>query len=266
MARPDMPAAQGVVRAAAEADGERGGSQTLRALLALRGMVLEGALAAGERVSELAIVERVGVSRTPVRAALARLAEEGLLEPIPSGGYTVRAFTAREVLEAIEIRGLLEGLAARLAAERGVSALALAPLKECLGALDEVVGQDDLGAAGFADYVELNARFHALLVETAGSRLVERQIERAITLPFASPSAFVMAQATMAEARAILMIAQDHHRCVVEAIERREGSRAESLMREHSRLAGRNLGLALRSKGSIEKVPGAALIRRQEFA
>lgn len=75
-----------------------------------------------------------------------------------------------------------------------------------------------------------------------------------------------MAQSTMPEARRILTIAQDHHRCVLDAIEQREGSRAEALMREHSRLASRNLALALRSQSTFDLVPGSALIRTGSIA
>ena len=246
---------------ATDLDPDRSSSQTVRAQLAIRDLVLTGTLKAGERVSELSLVGRIGASRTPVRAALLRLSEEGLLEPLRSGGFAIKAFSDREVLDSIEIRGVLEGLAARLAAEHGVSLTAIAPLRRCLAELDEVVGQTGPLVETFSDYVALNARFHALLVTLADSRPLERQIERAITLPFASPSAFVMAQSTMPEARTILTIAQDHHRCVLDAIEQREGARAESLMREHSRLASRNLALALRSQSTLDLVPGSALIR-----
>ena len=58
-----------------------------------------------------------------------------------------------------------------------------------------------------------------------------------------------------------LIIAQDHHRCVVDAIIQREGARAESLMREHSRIACRNLTLALGDPRTFDLIPGAALIR-----
>ena len=66
----------------------RGASQTVRALLAMRELLLTGELAAGQRVSEIWAVDRLGVSRTPVRSALARLEEEGFLEALPSGGYS----------------------------------------------------------------------------------------------------------------------------------------------------------------------------------
>ena len=81
-------------------------------------MLLRGDFQPGERLSELPLVARLGVSRTPIRLALDRLAHEGLLEASPTGGFVVRAFTIEDVWDAIETRGVLEGAAARLAAER----------------------------------------------------------------------------------------------------------------------------------------------------
>ena len=146
-----------------ERDAERSVSQTVRAQLALRDMILSAQLRPGERISELQAVEITGVSRTPVRLALVRLEDEGLLQAIPSGGFMVKAFTERDILDSIELRGTLEGLAARFAAERGVSARSLEPLKECLGDLDQLVRQDPISVEAFSAYVTMNARFHALL-------------------------------------------------------------------------------------------------------
>ena len=101
------------IQQAAERDVDRSVSQTVKALLSLRELILSGELRAGRTHLRAAIVDRLGVSRTPVRTALVRLAEEGLLEPIPSGGFAVKAFTERDIFEALEIRGALEGLAAR---------------------------------------------------------------------------------------------------------------------------------------------------------
>ena len=121
-----------------QADGEGSGSQAVKAQLRLREMILAGELPAGARIAELAIVERLGVSRTPIRAALMRLEQEGLLQALPSGGYAVRTFSERDVSDAIELRGTVEGLAARLAAvgaERQIGqqhALALAGEREPL--------------------------------------------------------------------------------------------------------------------------------------
>ena len=236
-------------------------SQAVNALLKLRELILGGEINAGERMSELALVERLGVSRTPIRAALVRLEQEGLLRALPTGGFVVNAFNERDKHAAIEIRGTLEGLAARLAAEGGVSATDLDVLKQCLSGLDELV-LDGGGVTvdSFSAYVELNEQFHRIIIELADSAVLTRQIARAVTLPFASASAFVMVQARLPEAQTMFTVAQDHHRCIVRAIEAREGQRAEALMREHARLARRNLELALRNQQTRSLVPGSNLI------
>lgn len=236
-------------------------SQTVKALLGIREMILNGELLPGARISELAVVDRLGVSRTPVRAALARLREEGLLDPIPSRGYAVRAFTEVEIHDAIEVRGTLEGLAARFAAERGVTSAEMSRLRECIEQIDLVLAGGELTVDSFTQYVAVNDRFHRLLIEVAHSDVLRRQIERAVSLPFASPNGFVMAQATLPGSRDVLVIAQEQHRSVVEAIDRRESARAEALMQEHARIAHRNLQLALANQKAMELVPGANLIR-----
>ncbi len=238
----------------------------MHALLKLRELILGGEIKAGERMSELVLVERLGVSRTPIRAALVRLEQEGLLHALPTGGFIVNAFDERDLHAAIEIRGTLEGLAARLAAERGVSRADLDDLERCLHALDQLLVGDGLTVDRFSAYVELNEQFHRRIIELADSPVLTRQIARAVTLPFASASAFVMVQAQLPEARAMFIVAQDHHRCIVRAIEAREGQRAEALMREHARLARRNLELALRNQQTRGLVPGSNLITLRAYA
>jgi GntR family transcriptional regulator of vanillate catabolism len=245
---------------------ERPSSQTVKALLSLRELILAGKLAPGDRLSELSVVERLGVSRTPIRMALVRLEEEGLLEAISTGGYAVKAFSERDIYSAIEVRGTLEGLAARLAAERGISKEACETLEECLRRLDAIVVRAEITEDAFPAYVDLNERFHALVIELADSPVLARQISRAARLPFASASAFVMVQAQLPEARAMFTVAQDQHRCIARAIEAREGARAEALMREHARLAHRNLELALRNQNIRRLVPGSALIQEHKSA
>jgi len=237
-------------------------SQTVKAQLRLRELIVGGELAPGERVPELALVERLGVSRTPVRTALQKLQDEGLLDALPGGGYAVRAFSESEIHDAIEVRGTMEGLAARLAAERGVPRSLMGQARECLADIDALLAAPALDEGAFGGYVEHNARFHALLAEMAGSEVVRRQVERAAALPFASPNGFVLVRSTGPQARDTLVVAQEQHRCVVEAIDRREGARAESLMREHARIAHQNLAEALDSRQAMQRLPGANLIRR----
>ncbi len=237
------------------------GSQAVKALLRLREMLLAGELPGGSRIAEVAIAEKLGVSRTPIRAALMRLEQEGLLENLPGGGYTVRTFTERDVSEAIELRGTLEGLAARLAAEHGVAGVLLGEAGTCLDQIDALLTQPTLDDEAFSAYVRLNAQFHALLSEMAGGSVIAKELERVVRLPFASPSGFVLVQTNSASARDMLVVAQDQHRQVLEAIARREGARAEAIMREHSRLAQRNLRDA--AADHLREMPGVRLIRRR---
>ncbi len=171
---------------------ESAGSQAVKAQLRLRELILAGQLPGGARIAELAIVERLGMSRTPIRAALIRLEQEGLLQALPNGGYAVRTFTERDVSDAIELRGTLEGLAGRLAAERGVASVVLAEAARCLDAIDGLLAPPALDDDAFSRYVALNQRFHAMLGEMAGSAVLARELERVVNLPFASPSGFVV--------------------------------------------------------------------------
>jgi len=241
-------------------------SQTTKALLQLRELILNGEIHPGERVSELGIVERLGVSRTPIRLALARLQEEGLVECLPTGGFMVREFTEADIIDAIDLRGVLEGMAARRCAERRPSRNDLAEVRDCLGSLDALVHRRELSMDDFSDYIRLNERFHGLLVELSNSPVIQRSIERMLHMPFAQPGAFVLVQSELPESREILFIAQDHHRSIVEAIEASEPERAEMLAREHSRLARRNLQVVLKNQRHLQRLRGSSLIRLPEEA
>lgn len=239
---------------------EEAGSQSVRAQQRLRELILAGRLPLASRITEQTLVDLLGVSRTPIRSALMRLEQEGLLQALAGGGYAVRTFSEREVADAIELRGTLEGLAARLAAERGVPARELAQAGECLDQIDQVLREGSLDEDMFARYVQLNARFHRLLARMPASEVLAREIERAAGLPFASPSGFVGVQLGDPSARDLLVVAQHQHRQVLDAIERREAGRAEALMREHSRIARQNMQVALRDPAA-SGTPGVQLIR-----
>src|SRR5215216_2491511 len=128
-------------------------SQTARALVNLRELLLRGEFGPGERVSELPLAARLGVSRTPIRLALERLANIGLLDVNAGGGFTVRGFRASDALDAIEIRGVLEGTAARLAAERLVDSAELEPLRRHCADIEPL---NRLSLDSFARYMDMN--------------------------------------------------------------------------------------------------------------
>ena len=92
----------------------------------------------------------------------------------------------------------------------------------------------------------------------ARSPNLARQLDRASALPFASPSSLILAQSEVVDLPVILVIAQDQHHCIVDAIEERDGTRAESLMREHARLATRHLHRIFHGEAS-RLVPGHTL-------
>lgn len=238
----------------------KGKNQVLKAVLELRDLVLGGAIAAGERLSEMSISEQIGISRTPVREALGRLEHEGLLEQLPTGGYMVRTFTFEDVIDAIELRGVLEGTVARLAAERGPDPVRLARMREIVSALDKVIAVG-AEAMDFDAYSELNSEFHECLAQLAGSDTIRREVERAANLPFGSPSAFLDVQSNILEFRQSLIGAQEQHRDMLDAIEKREGTRAEFIAREHARLARKNIEYVMtHDRRLIEKVPGLSLV------
>lgn len=216
--------------------------QRLSAVLRLRELVLSGEVRPGERLSELGLVERLNMSRTPLRLALAALEHEGLVRAAPGGGFEVSRFTLADIADAIEVRGVLEGTAARLAAERHRPG-GLARMSELVTAMDRLFA-DDESVALLECYVGLNEAFHAELLALADSPMLSRALQQTLCLPFASPNAFTRVQAERPRA---LESAQAQHRALLAAIARRDGDCAETLARAHARLAADNLSFATRA-------------------
>lgn len=234
-------------------------SQGQKGLEDLRQLILDGTYAPGERLSEPVLAERLEISRTPLRAAMASLVEEGLLERLSSGGCRVRRYTIGDIIDSIEVRGTMEGLAARLAAERGADPKAL---KACYDILDQIdVALAAPGGIDFTSYVDRNADFHMRIAELSGSPIVVREVDRIYRLPLASPSAFLRGQEVVPAFRSSLTGAQVQHRAILDAISAREGARAEALAREHARLARQNLEYALSVDRDLsDRIPGLSLI------
>lgn len=237
-----------------------GKTHTIRALIELRKKILSGQLPGGTRLFEVPLAEELAISRTPVREAMSRLAEEGLLDRGKSSGFVVRTFGYDDVVDAIELRGVLEGTAARLAAERGVEPAALARIQAVVGELDACFG-DVPGEVDFDAYSELNAEFHRQLAGLSRSEVVRRELARVTSLPFASPSAFLPNNAEIAAFRRSLNIAQAQHRTLICAIAAREGARAEAIAREHARIAHSNLEYVMvEDRSLMGAMPGLALV------
>jgi GntR family transcriptional regulator of vanillate catabolism len=224
----------------------------------MREMLLRGEFGPGERLTELNLVGRLGASRTPVRHALARLSHEGLLEPQPAGGFRVRAFTLQDVWDAIELRGVVEGTAARLAAERLSDPSELDTMRATVEAMDALI---PVNRENFTAYVERNIIFHREVQRLAKSPMLTTVLESITHLPFAAPGALVFTDSESADAARSALVAQEQHRTILEAILNRAGTRAEGVAREHALIARKNLERALRSREMFERIPGASLVR-----
>lgn len=233
-------------------------TQTERGLRELRSRIVAGQWPATTKLREVPLAEAFGLSRTPLRAALQRLEQEGLLER-SGAGYKIRAFSIADALTAIELRGVIEGTAARMAAERHTTPNELESVKRIVTSIDQVIEKEAIDG-----YAKLNDQFHDQLAKLAGNPLIESEVERASRLPFAAPSAFSSSEEDQERFKTSLIIGQQHHRALVQAIERGEGARADALAREHAQLAKTNIEVAFRDRNeNNRKIPQLALVTHE---
>ncbi|RYX94703.1 MAG: GntR family transcriptional regulator [Comamonadaceae bacterium] len=212
-------------------------SQIERVVSELRNQILDGTLAPGVRIRELQYAPELGVSRTPLRLALVELQQQGLLEQVGKRGFQVRKVTLDEVAEAIDLRGVLEGYAARLLAEKGMSAMVEKALRDCIAE-----GREVLEAAGAhnetldaARWAAMNAKFHTAMLDGAHSETLRSALEHVMKSPLAATGVLGIRGVRPSLEFAFLRRAQADHEDVLDALSSREGARAESLMREHAR-------------------------------
>ena len=216
----------------------------------LRKLIIEGRYAPGSRLAEIGVAEELGVSRTPVRLAFRSLEKEGLLQKGEKRGFLVRAFSDQDVECAVEVRGVLEGLAARRLAERGLSEPVATSLGACVREGRELLAKGFLEPEDIGRWSRLNERFHATIVGATASHVIRDAIARNDHLPFASADSIVIDLAALDKEFEKLRLAQFQHEIVYEALQNREGARAEMLMREHAYIGlryGRLFGLSVPS-------------------
>jgi GntR family transcriptional regulator of vanillate catabolism len=215
-----------------EMTGQRMNQQTV-VVQRIREMILQAELIPGQRVTEAGIAAHLGISRTPVRQALPALAQEGLLVPSKTRGYTVREFTVQEILDAIDVRAALEGIAACTIATRGLSRPLLKAFSDCLEEGDEIFAKRKLAEEDGHRYGEMNSRFHQLILDGADKTIVSDFAARCHMVPFASPSMIAFDNLDLNATYDLLFYAHQQHHAIVDAIQRGEGARAEALLREH---------------------------------
>lgn len=198
----------------------------------LRDWILHGHFKPGERIEEVPISLELGVSRTPIRAALATLANEGLIDHQPKRGYQVKVFALEDILKAYEVRAVLEGLACRAAAQNGVSEDQMQTLVSCLSIGDRILSKGRLDIEDQSPYQAMNVSLHNALIEAAQNPWLGRFAEQAHNIPYASD------RIVLWENHSVIWRSHDDHHRIVDAIVKRDASRAETLMREHVYYAG----------------------------
>ncbi|MDL4775444.1 GntR family transcriptional regulator [Actinomadura xylanilytica] len=196
---------------------------------AVRQMILSGEAGAGSRLGESELAETLGLSRTPVREALQRLGSDGLVEVLPHRGARVVRWTPADLDEIFELRALLEPYAAARAARQAPDETVLADLRAQCAAMERAAADGDLGLVA-----DLNARFHAAVIDLSGNRRLPAMLTSVIHAPLILGTFHRYDAESMARS-------MNHHRELVAALEARDPAWAEAVMRAHVRAAAARL-------------------------
>jgi DNA-binding GntR family transcriptional regulator len=208
-----------------------------RAFREIRERILSGALTPGVLKLESELAEELGLSRTPTREAMVRLADEGLVELRARHGMRVKAVSAEDMREIYEVLTELEAAAARRCAARGLSDEVLGRLEAAVAAMDKALARDDLRGWGEADET-----FHRALLDACGNSRM------AATANAFSDKVRRARMATL-HVRPKPVASNDDHRALVAAIRARNPAAAEAIHRTHRERAGQMLA------GLLERLP-----------
>jgi len=221
----------------------------------LKQRVIAGSYAPGAQLKEEHLARELDISRTPIRAALKRLVDDGLATAEAGRGVRVAEWTEGDIDETFELRGLLEGHAAELAARRGGTALA-----DRLDALnDEMERAIAAGGAALAQRVQdINSDFHRTLLEASGSPRLRSMLAGLIDMPIAIRSHFI---STLQDKLQSLQ----HHRELAVAVRAGDADLARQLMQLHLRVSARRFQLR-RSEFTGQQEASAASPRRRAAA
>ncbi len=194
-----------------------------RAYLKIRELLLEGRFSAGERLSEEELADTCGVSRTPVREALRRLALESFVVIHPNRGAFVVDWGRDDIADLFELRAMLEGFAAYKAALRRSQAQA----NQLIEFTEEMHRDATLkGRRRIDRFLELNRQFHDLICEAAGNARLKEFIARLVEQA-------IVVRTAIQYSTNDLRRSDDFHRDIARAIEAQNGPLAEQLMRAH---------------------------------
>ncbi|MDR5903001.1 GntR family transcriptional regulator [Halomonas icarae] len=210
-------------------------TSTVEVTTVLREHIMSGQIHPGEKLQQQRLAQALGVSRTPLRSALTNLAQEGLVQYEPNRGYTVRAFSRKDVVDGYASRAVLEGLAAATVARQGLADATLDELTRLLEVGDRVLSKGRLDPDDLGDYRAMNVNFHNRVIAEARNRWVEDLVRQTQLIPFASNRMIVWKD------YAVIVRSHDDHHRLLDAIGQRDAGRADFLLREHINFAGEYL-------------------------
>ena len=239
-------------------------SQLERATEALRDLVLRGTFRTDVKLPEARVAELLGVSRTPARLAMAALERDCLLVRLPRRGFRVRSFSLDEVVAAIEVRGELEAVAARLVAEKGLEESFATRMQACIARAEALLALPVLEAAQRRDWCDMNSAFHAALVEASGVRPLSAAYAQVNLVPLASPRDTIFNVAEPELGHRQLMVAHEDHVRILRTLIERRSTRAAALVREHAYRSGENKRRNfphIDMQSMVMETPGIALVR-----
>lgn len=213
-------------------DQQTAGPQGNAAYQRLLDDMRDGTLLPGDRLRETELADRLGVSRTPIREAIRQLEADGLVTHVPRQGATVRRLDYAEVMELYEMRAVLEGTAARLAA-RAASDVEL----DELAALNARLATIPPGP----EAARLNRIFHATLLDAAKNRFLSK------SMASLQKSLMILGPTTLSDSARANTANAEHDR-LIEALKARDGDAAEAAMRAHIEASQRLRIRALRDQ------------------
>lgn len=211
----------------------------------LRAAILDGRFLPNEKLQEVALATLLDASRTPIRSALHSLASEGLVDYIANRGYSVRGMDVERMISVFDVRGVLEGLSARLAAENGMDESLLAAYRDALAQGDRIVEKGCLLTEDRDVFGEINVRLHGAILRAADNRMLENMFRQCQNIPISSER-----NVLWTDFKRLRRSHDDHHR-LLEAIIMRDGTRAEQIMRDHV------LAVKLLMKKELEQIARA---------
>ncbi len=218
--------------------------QTLREkiLETIREAILKGTLKPGEKVAEPELAERFGISRTPIREAFRQLESEGYLTVIPRKGAVVTSLSERDVEEFYAIKSILEGYAARIAAEQ-LTERDIERLEGINNRLEQLARDGDVKT-----FFRVHNEFHELFIRAAGNEKLFELIGH-LMMKFNRPR-----MASLSLPGRMEISVQEHHK-IIEAFKNHDGERADNLVRKTAAYGGQVLiqSLAREEGRRVEK-------------